>query len=185
MQPRRHLQRCGFSKPSRKTFQLMLPVKLPILQRIDQIKSRHPQPHRRPQHDRYPRIKLTPHRQPRPHRGRPQCQPQKPMRSPRESLCQGIKKDNSHRDRTQHQAKRIQKPRPTHQSQHASHHRRIRGRFGNESRPHRRPRILLINRPVCQPIERHRCRSRPNQTDQHPCKNLPIRPTTRRQKHRR
>jgi len=145
----------------------MLPVKLSILERINQIKPRHPQPHRCPQHDRHPRIKLTPHRQPCPHWSRPQRQPQKPMRSPRESLCQGIKKDNPHRDRTQHQTQRIQNPRSTHQSQHASHHRRIRGRFGNKSRPHRCPRILLIDRPVRQPVERHRRRSRPHQTDQH------------------
>ena len=149
MQPCRHLQGCGFSKPSGKTLQLMLPVELPILQRIDQIESRHPQPNPRPQNNRHPRIILTSHRQPRPHRSRPQCQPQKPVRSPRKSLCQGIKKDNPHRDRAQHQAKWIQNPRSTHQSQYTSHHRRIRARFGNKGRPHRRPGILLINRPVC------------------------------------
>ena len=185
MQPRRHLKCCDFSKPGRKTLQPMLTIKLSILQGVDQIESRHPQPHRRPQYNRHPRIKLTSHRQPRPHWSRPQCQPQKPMRPPGEPLCQGIKKDNPHRNRTQHQTQRIQNPRSTHQSQNTSHHRRIGDRFGNEGRPHGRPRILLIDRPVCQSVERHRSSPRPHQTNQHPHNHILLWHATRSQKHRR
>ena len=161
VQPLRETKTAGDPEFDDERTQTFAAIEIVILRRVDEVEAAHPAKHAEAENERRQREPAS--------LSKPgsdwcdgQSEAEKKMRRVCETLRYGVKENDCQRRRGEQSSHSIDGERAQDEGEGAKDEEEYGGRFGNEKMASSGARVALIERPINDAIEEHRCRSRKN-----------------------